>query len=94
MNKTTALLLIIITALSLSLALTKQSKAQDKSLAGVVTFVTNNDRLGFLDQNTGRIYIYDNNISQCLFVGQIQTLGAPIQVVDVKNLNSSIPSTL
>ena len=75
MNKITASLVIVITALSFILGTTLQSKAQNKTLAGVMPFVTNNDRVGFLDQNTGRIYIYDNNISQCLFIGQIQSLG-------------------
>jgi hypothetical protein len=81
MNKITAFLLIVITALSFCLGTTMPSKAQDKSFVGVLPFVTSNDRVGFLNQSNGQIYIYDNNLSQCLFIGQIQTLGKPIQVV-------------
>jgi hypothetical protein len=80
MNKITIVLLIIVMALSFSLGATKQSRAQDKNF-NVVPFVTSNDRVGFLDQSNGRIYMYDSNISQCLFVGQIQTLGQPIQTI-------------
>jgi len=41
--------------------------------------MTSSDRLGFLDQSNGRIYVYDNTFSQCVFVGQLQSLGLPIQ---------------
>jgi len=81
MNKITVFLVIIITALSFSLVATMQCKAQNKSYAGVVPFMTSSDRLGFLDQTNGRVYMYDNNFSQCVFVGQIQALGQPIQVL-------------
>ena len=90
MNKTTALLVIVITALSFTLGATMQSKAQDKGFSGVVPFVTSNDRVGFLDQNTGRIYIYDNNIANCVFVGQIQSLGQPIQVISSNSTNDNV----
>jgi len=89
MNKITAFLLIVITALSFTLGATMQSKAQDKSYAGIIPFVTSNDRVGFLDQANGRIYIYDSNISTCLFVGQIESLGKTINIV-----SSNTPNTL
>jgi len=88
MNKMTAFLLIAITVVSLTFAATMQCKAQSKSYAGILPFVTSNDRIGFLDQTSGRVYIYDNNISQCLFVGQIQSLGQPIQVISSNPANS------
>ena len=102
MNKITAFLLIIITTLSFTLGATIQSKAQNKNqnktqtknFTGVVPFVTNNDRVGFFDQKNGRIYVYDNNISQCLYVGQIQDLGQPVQAVSAANMNTSNPSAL
>ena len=102
MNKITAFLLIIITTLSFTLGATIQSKAQNKdqnktqtkNFSGVVPFVTNNDRVGFLDQKNGRIYIYDNYVSQCLYFGQIQDLGQPIQALSSNNMNTSNPSAL
>ena len=102
MNKITAFLLIIITTLSFTFGATMQSKAQNKdqnktqtkSFLDVVPFVTNNDRVGFFDQKTGRIYIYDNNVSQCLYIGQIQDLGQPIQTFTTNNMNTSNPSAL
>jgi len=81
MNKITVFLLVIITALSFILGSTVQSKAQNKGFAGVVPFISNTDRLGFFDQNTGRIYMYDNNFSQCVYVGQMQGLGQAIQEI-------------
>jgi hypothetical protein len=82
MNKITAFLLIVITALSFVLGATMQSKAQDKtSFAGVVPFMTNSNRLGLFNQNNGQIYMYDENLSQCVFIGQVSGLGQPIQTL-------------
>jgi len=88
MNKITIFLVIVITALSFSLGTTMQSKAQNKNYTGIVPFVTSNDRVGFLDQSNGRIYVYDSNIVQCLFVGQIQSLGEPINVISTTAVNT------
>jgi len=81
MNKTTAILLTVIATLSFIIGTTVQSKAQNKSFAGIVPFMSSSDRLGFFDQTSGKVYMYDNNFSECVFVGQIQSLGQAIQVV-------------
>ena len=81
MNKITAFLVVLITALSFILGATVQGKAQNKSFAGIIPFGTTGDRIGFLDQTNGRIYVYDNNISQCVFTGQITGLGQPIEII-------------
>jgi hypothetical protein len=88
MNKLTTLLVVVIMALSFTLGTTMPSKAQNKSFVGILPFMSDNGRVGFLDQNNGRVYLYDNNISQCLFVGQIQNLGQPIQVISANSANS------
>lgn len=84
----TIFLLIIITALSFTLGTTMTSKAQDKNFSGVLPFVSNN-RVGFFDQGTGRVYIYDSAVSSCVFVGQIESLGQAISVVS-SNPSSSL----
>jgi hypothetical protein len=81
MNKMTTFLVIIIAALSFTLGATRQSHAQGHSFTGIVPFVTSNDRVGFLDQTNGRIYVYDSSIGNCLFIGQIDSLGKPINVI-------------
>jgi hypothetical protein len=88
MNKITAFLVIVIMALCFTLGATMQGKAQDKNYSGIVPFVTSNDRVGFLDQSNGRIYMYDSNIVNCLFVGQIQSLGQPINVISASSPNT------
>ena len=88
MNKTTAFLLIVITALSFVLGTTMPSKAQNKNFTGIQVFITGNNRVGFLDQSNGRIYLYDSDISKCIFVGQIQSLGDPINVITSNPGNS------
>ncbi len=89
MNKITIFLVIVIVALSFCLGTTMQSKAQDKNYSGIVPFVTSNDRVGFLDQSNGRIYVYDNNIANCVFIGQIRSLGESINLI-----SSNTPSNL
>ena len=79
MNKLTAFLMIVIIALSFVLGTSIQSKAQTKNFAGVIPFVTSKDRVGFFDQTTGRIYMYDDNISQCVYTGQLESLGKAIE---------------
>jgi len=94
MNKITTFLVIIIIALSFMLGTTSQSKAQQKSFIGILPFVTTSNRVGFFDQNTGRIYMYDDNISQCIYIGQMNQLGQPVNVVSAGPNTTSIPSNL
>jgi len=89
MNKKVSLLLMGIIVLSCGLLVATTSKATGKSFAGVVPFATSGDRFGFFDQNDGKIYLYDSNISQCVFRGQLEDLGKPIQAVDVTQDESS-----
>ena len=81
MNKLTTLLGVLIMALCFTLGLTIQGKAQSKSFVGILPFATSTDRIGFLDQSNGKVYIYDDNVSRCIFEGQIQQLGQPIQTI-------------
>jgi hypothetical protein len=81
MNKITIFLLVVVMALSFCLGMTMKATAQQKSFVGVMPFVTSTDRVGFWDQTSGRVYMYDSNIQHCLFVGQMRDLGLPIQVL-------------
>lgn len=49
------------------------------SFPGVTAFSTVSGRVGFFEQGTGRIYMYDDNISICVFIGQLKALGEPIE---------------
>ncbi len=49
------------------------------SFPGVSTFVTPSGRVGFFEQGTGKIFIYDNNLSECVYIGQMSALGDPIE---------------
>jgi hypothetical protein len=89
MNKVTTFLVIVIIALSFCLGSTMQSRAQDRSFSGVYPFITSNDRVGFFDQSNGKIYVYDSNVTNCLFVGQIRNLGDSINTVSSNPSNTS-----
>lgn len=81
MNKISIFLVALIVILSFCLGSSLPSKAEEKSYKGIIPFATHNDRIGFLDQNNGKVYVYDNDIAKCVFVGQIQNLGDPIDVI-------------
>ena len=47
----------------------------------VTPFVTSGGFLGFFDQPSGKIYLYDRELKNCVSVFQLQNLGDPIDVV-------------
>jgi hypothetical protein len=49
------------------------------SFPGVTTFVTPAGRVGFFEQGTGKIFIYDNNLTECVYIGQMSALGDPVE---------------
>ena len=75
MNKSTFLPLIAALAISFLLGQTFTVKAENKGFAGVIPFSTAAGMIGFFNQNDGKVYIYDNNVSTCLFEGKIDELG-------------------
>jgi hypothetical protein len=84
--KSTLYKMICLTALvvcSIFIGSTVKSTAEDKvinySFPGVSPFNTPSGRLGFFEQGTGRIYLYDDNIKECVFIGQLKKLGEPIE---------------
>lgn len=60
---------------------TGKSQAGMHSFPGVSTFATAAGRIGFFEQGTGKIFIYDDNLSQCVFIGQMTALGEPIEKI-------------
>ena len=87
-------MIITIMALCFTLGAAIQGGAEEKvrsrSFAGVIPFVTSNDRVGFFDQNNGRFYMYDSDVAKCVFVGQIHSLGKPIEAILTNTGTSNI----
>ncbi len=57
-------------------------QVQTRSFPGVTTFTTATGRLGFFEQGTGKIFVYDSNFENCVFKGQLTELGEPITLTD------------
>jgi hypothetical protein len=57
---------------------TGKSQAAGNTFGGVIPFTTNAGRLGFFEQGTGRIFVYDPNFKECVFSGVMTSLGEPI----------------
>ena len=51
------------------------------SFPGVVPFSTASGRFGFFETGTGKIFIYDDNLSLCTFIGKLKSLGEPIEKI-------------
>ncbi|MBP6343047.1 MAG: hypothetical protein KA403_03855 [Candidatus Omnitrophica bacterium] len=48
------------------------------SFPGVVPFTMSSGRFGFFEQGTGRIFLYDDNLNDCIYIGQLKKLGEPV----------------
>ena len=69
---------------SLFIASNVKSMAQNApsySFPGVTAFTTSSGRFGLFESGTGKIFLYDDNISDCVFIGQLKTLGEPIEKI-------------
>ena len=56
-------------------------RADNKNFAGVMPFVTSSGLMGFFNQNDGKIYIYNNPLSECLYEGQVTQLGEAVEKI-------------
>ena len=88
MNLRTVLTIICMAILTV-FAVHTVTRADGKGFAGVYPFVTSSSLLGLFNQNDGKIYVYDNDFSKCLYEGQVQELGKPIVKV-----HSEKPTTI
>jgi hypothetical protein len=66
------------------------SVAQTTSFAGVVPFSTSGGYVGFFEQNSGKVYIYDDKLTDCVQISQIQQLGEP--TLSLKSQKSETPT--
>jgi hypothetical protein len=55
-----------------------QQEVLPASFPGVVPFTMSSGRFGFFEQGTGRVFIYDDNLSECVYIGQLKKLGDPV----------------
>lgn len=62
--------------------------AQEKNYSGVFPFVTAAGILGLFDQKDGKLYMYNNNLTQVVYMGQVTELGKPLV-----RLNTPQPAT-
>ena len=79
MNIKTYLLATTLCALWLGSNATPLSAAEQKDFTNVVPFMSPVGRLGFFDQKTGMIYLYDSELKTCTFTGKLSELGQAIE---------------
>jgi hypothetical protein len=81
MNKSTLIIFCITFLAALWIIQPRASLAQTKSFSGVIPFITTTGSFGLFNENDGKIYIYDNNLSTCVFKGQLDELGKPVRTI-------------
>ena len=89
MSKLHALLMtVVLTSLMclvVGLALTQRVAAQDEenepAFANVLVVAYASGLTGFFDQGTGKLYLYDSNLKNCVAIRQLTTLGEPTAVI-------------
>jgi hypothetical protein len=89
MKRSIFILVAILAGIASSFLITAQSRAQSTNFLNVIPFSSPSGRLGFFDQNTGKIFIYDNDARECVFRGQMLELGKPIEHLEKKSGSSS-----
>lgn len=79
MNKLTYILagLTVILAVLVLRAPTTQAETNGASFAGVIPFINSTGYLGLFNQNTGKIYMYNSDLTKCVYEGKIEQLGKP-----------------
>jgi len=70
-------LILSIAVLIFTLLEYKTSKAATNAFQNVIPFVNNMGYIGFFDQNTGKIYLYDGDLKKCVMTTQLSQLGEP-----------------
>lgn len=71
-------ILVLCSALSCSFSFAAEPAVKPPDFSHITAFAAGQDRLGFFDQSSGKIYIYDSNGKTCLFQGQLKELGKPL----------------
>ena len=71
----------LLTALTASILFQKyvQAEGETYSYPSVVPFGVGAGRVGFFDRTTGKLYIYNENLDNCVFIGQMAQLGQPFK---------------
>ena len=93
MKNSSLIFLAVLAGLCASLAIVSQSKAQSVNFLNVMPFSSPSGRLGFFDQNTGKIFIYDPDAKECVFKGQLTELGRTIEHLEKKNYSGPTSTT-
>lgn len=93
-NKILLTILCILTALNGILLFTQQSNAKTKSFYTVFPFVTQSGRIGFFDQEDGKIFIYDDNLEKLIAKAQLTSLGDDMEHIDKSSPKASENKTI
>ncbi|MBL8014261.1 MAG: hypothetical protein JNN05_10475 [Candidatus Omnitrophica bacterium] len=71
--------ILIFTSIFIGTTMNSMAQEAGRNFSGVSLFNTPAGRLGFFEQSTGKIYLYDDNLTRCVFIGQLKELGQPIE---------------
>ena len=67
-----------------------QAQAEVHSFPSVEAFSVGSGRVAFFDRATGKIYIYSDNMDECLYSGQMTELGKPFKTAKEEKKSTTI----
>ena len=56
----------------------------------VYPFATSGGFIGFFDQSTGIVYIYDENLENCVMISQMEKLGESMNKLKLKSRDNQV----
>ena len=56
----------------------------------VIPFATSGGLIGFFDQKTGHVYIYDGNLKDCVLISRIEALGSSMKPIKTRSQDKGI----
>jgi hypothetical protein len=72
---------VLVMAFAAFLFLQRPLSAQTSGFFRVFPLVTAAGQVGFFDQQDGKLYVYDAQLEDCIFIVQLDTLGEPLKKI-------------
>lgn len=80
-----ALMIVVLVLCALSYQQTLAEQTQN--FYRVMPFTTSGGYLGFFNNQDGMIYLYDDNLKECVYISQLTALGEPMKLLKSPRLD-------
>ena len=71
--------ILIAAVFVLAVSYQQNSIAQEANYYRTFPYGLGGGQVGFFDQQSGRVYVYDNDLKRCIYITRITELGQPME---------------